>query len=182
MLVPPTTSSLLGSMSERSHSFLLLNSVHFEDIDPSKLKGRQFSRGKTIAADNDSSLWTETPAERQQRLADEVQGKKRRVTDVVVEDEEEVERKRQRKKEDEGVRKGVEDYTRKRRGPALVEQHKEAIAQKSSEKQPPVVWEHARDMAIGGRLMDDEKRSKMLKEAKGLGDRFNSGTRSGEFL
>ena len=98
-----------------------------------------------------------------------------------MEDEEEVERKRRRKREDEGIRKGVEDYTRKRRGPALVEQHKEALAQKPSEKQQPVIWEHSRDMAIGGRLIDDEKRSKMLKEAKGLGDRFNSG-RSGGFL
>ena len=121
------------------------------------------------------SLWTETPAERQQRLADEVQGKKRRVTDAALVDEEELERKRRRKKEEERMRKGVDDYTRKRRGPALVDRHKEALSQKPPDKEEAVVWDHARDMAIGGRLMDDDKRGKMLKEAKGLGDRFNSG-------
>jgi hypothetical protein len=154
----------------------------YTDLDPTKLKGRQFSRGKTTGTDNDMSLWTETPAERQQRLADEVQGKKRRVTDSTPDDDddEEVARKRRRKKEEERIRKGVDEYTRKRRGPALVEQHKESL-KVVEEKEPPVIWDHARDMAVGGRLMDDDKRGKMLREAKGLGDRFDSG-RSGGFL
>jgi len=148
------------------------------------MKGRQFSRGKTTQSDNDTSLWTETPAERQQRLADEVQGKKRRKTDTVIEEEndEELNRKRRRKREEDGIRRGVDDYTKKRRGPALVDQHKDALARKPEEKdEKSGIWDHTRDMGIGGRLMDDDKRGKMLKEAKGLGDRFNSG-KSGGFL
>jgi len=79
-MLPPTSSSLLGN------------------LDPTKLKGgRQFSRGKTTRSDNDMS---ETPAERQQRLADEIQGKKRRVTDDVLEGEEELKGKRHRQRED----------------------------------------------------------------------------------
>jgi len=157
---------------------------YFADLDPSKMKGRQFSRGKTTQSDGDMSLWTETPAERQQRLADEVQGKKRRKTDTVIEeDEEELNRKRRRKREEEGIRRGVDDYTKKRRGPALVDQHKEALTKKPDEKEEDKlgIWDHTRDMAVGGRLMDDDKRGKMLREAKGLGDRFNSG-KSGGFL
>lgn len=43
------------------------------------------------------------------------------------------------------------------------------------------IWDHSRDMSLGGRLMDDEKRGKLVKEAQGLGDRFGTG-KSGGFL
>ncbi|KAF9481238.1 hypothetical protein BDN70DRAFT_876550 [Pholiota conissans] len=165
MLVPPTSSSLLGN------------------LDPTKLKARQFSRGTapTVNSKNDMSLWTETPAERQQRLADEVSGKKRRVTDAPVdEDMDEKARKRRRKEEEEAIRRGVEEHTRKKRGAALVDQHADGT-KKAPESDVPGIWDHSRDMGLGGRLMDDDKRNKMLKEAKGLGDRFGSG-KGGGFL
>ena len=44
------------------------------------------------------------------------------------------------------------------------------------------ICDHARDMGLGRKLMDDDKRNKMLKEAKGLGDRFCSAGTSGGFL
>ena len=83
------------------------------DLDPTKLKGRQFSRGTVapVNSKNDMSLWTETPAERQQRLADEVSGKKRRVADAPVEDMDEKARKKRRKEEEEAIRKGVDEHT-----------------------------------------------------------------------
>lgn len=83
------------------------------DLDPTKLKkSRQFSRSANPppAGNKDMSLWTETPAERQQRLADEVSGKKRRVTDAPADDEE-ASAKRRRKQEEAFIRKGVEEYT-----------------------------------------------------------------------
>ncbi|KDR68786.1 hypothetical protein GALMADRAFT_78060 [Galerina marginata CBS 339.88] len=165
MLVPPTSSGLLGN------------------LDTTKLKARQFSRGTSAPSNskNDTSLWTETPAERQQRLADEVLGKKRRVTDAPVDEDEDAKgKKRRRKQEEEVIRRGVDEHTRKQRGAALVDQHA-SVATKPSESEVPGIWDHSRDMGLGGRLMDDEKRSKMLKEAKGLGDRFGSG-KSGGFL
>jgi hypothetical protein len=36
-------------------------------------------------------------------------------------------------------------------------------------------------MSLGGRLMDDKQRQKLLRDAKGLGDRFGTG-KSGGFL
>lgn len=36
-------------------------------------------------------------------------------------------------------------------------------------------------MSIGGRLMDDDKRKQMIRESKGLADRFGSG-KGGSFL
>lgn len=81
-------------------------------IDPTKLRARQFGRSSGPTRDTDNSLWTETPAERQQRLADEVSGRKRRAVNAdpesVGEDPEEA---RKRRKRDEEIRKGVEDHT-----------------------------------------------------------------------
>ena len=58
----------------------------------------------------DNSLWTETPAERQQRLADEVSGKKRRVTDAPV-DEDTTGANKRRKEEEERTKRGADEYT-----------------------------------------------------------------------
>ncbi|KAH9927426.1 uncharacterized protein BXZ73DRAFT_48808 [Epithele typhae] len=161
MLVPPSSSDLLGS------------------IDPTKLtRGRQFARTAQPARDADRSLWTETPAERQQRLADEVAGKRRRAQDVDPADDGVDVRKRRR--QDEEVRRGVEEHTRKQRGAPLMDQHgKKEKEKKEGEDEPPAFWDHGRDMSLGGRLMDDGKRNKFINEAKGLGDRFGSGKSGG---
>jgi hypothetical protein len=161
MLKPPTASELLAS------------------LDPTRLKApRQFSRSTASSSKGDGSLWTETPAEKQQRLADEVMGKRRRALDPEPEDDD----KKRRRKDEEHIRKGVNEYTARVRGPSLLEQHSAASEEKKEDKDgKDVIWDHARDMAIGGRLMDDGKRSKIVKEAHGLGDRFSSG-KSGGFL
>ncbi|KAL1952358.1 hypothetical protein VTO73DRAFT_1507 [Trametes versicolor] len=160
MLVPPSSSDLLGS------------------IDPTKLtKGRQFARTAQPSRDADNSLWTETPAQRQQRIADEVAGKRRRATDVSAVEEDADARKR--RKYEEEVRKGVEEHTKTVRGAALLKQHERVSAAKEAEKgekdEPPAFWDRDRDMGLGGRLMDDSTRDKFIREAKGLGDRFGSG-------
>ena len=74
ILVPPSSSSLLGSESIKLFPGYKTNTYKI-DLDPTKLKARQFSRGSgpvNNKSKKDNSLWTETPAERQQRLADEV--------------------------------------------------------------------------------------------------------------
>jgi hypothetical protein len=67
------------------------------------------------------------------------------------------------------------------RGPALIAQHTSSGKGEDSKDAPSGIWDHGRDMSLGGRLMDDEKRNKLVREAKGLGDRFGTGT-SGGFL
>ncbi|KAF5373541.1 hypothetical protein D9758_000843 [Tetrapyrgos nigripes] len=166
MLVPPSSSDLLGT------------------LDPKKLsKSRQFSRSTAPPKNIDSSLWTETPAERQQRLADEVSGKKRKAVnaeDTISPEEAAEAQKRQRR--DKMIRHGVEQHTRNVRGAALVDAHTKSLKSKpEDDPKANVIWDHGRDMALGGRLMDDGSRNKMIKDAKGLGERFSSG-RSGGFL
>ncbi|GBE78575.1 GPALPP motifs-containing protein [Sparassis crispa] len=164
MLVPPSSSDLLGS------------------IDPSKLnRPRRFARSAAPARDVDSSLWTETPAERQQRVADEVAGKRRRAADVdAVDVEGEGEMKKRRKHEEE-VRRGVEEHTRNIRGGTLLKQHASALKDEKGEDEPSGIWDHSRDMALSGRLMDDGSRQKFIRDARGLGDRFGTG-KSGGYL
>ncbi|KAG6848247.1 hypothetical protein H0H93_001973 [Arthromyces matolae] len=180
MLVPPSSSDLLGSR------YILLNIVptcpdEITALDPKKLtKARQFSKSTAVQSTSDTSLWTETPAERQQRLADEVSGKKRRAADTHAEVEAGEDIKR-RKKEEAAIRRGVDDYTQRRRGPALLAQHTASGKADSKEEDDLGIWDHSRDMAIGGRLMDDSKRAQLVREAQGLGDRFGTG-KSGGFL
>lgn len=163
MLVPPSASDLLGN------------------LDPSKLtKARQFSRSTAAPKETDNSLWTETPAERQQRIADEVSGRKRKAgaSEPHLSPEEEAEA-RKRKKLDDQIRKGADEHTRQVRGQALVASHEDKLLSAPTDETPSAIWDHGRDMAVGGRLMDDSSRSKMLKDAKGLGDRFSSGKKGG---
>ncbi|KAF9440452.1 hypothetical protein P691DRAFT_740115 [Macrolepiota fuliginosa MF-IS2] len=165
MLVPPSASDLLGN------------------LDTTKLKARQFARTSGPVNKGDNSLWTETPAERQQRIADEVAGKKRRAVDVANEEALDLgptDRKRSRR-EEENIRRGVDDYTRKLRGPSLVDQHSTRTQPEDEDESKKGIWDHARDMSVGGRLMDDGKRKQMIRESKGLGDRFGSG-KGGSFL
>ncbi|KIK65841.1 hypothetical protein GYMLUDRAFT_38316 [Collybiopsis luxurians FD-317 M1] len=172
MLVPPSKDELLGK------------------LDPSKLtKPRQFARTTPASSSNNnssaSSLWTETPAERQQRLADEVMGKKRPATQVSPSTEEKYLENKRRKMAEEDVRKGVEEHTRKVRGAALIDAHIEKEKAKKAgggeEEKDLGIWDHGRDMALSGRLMDDSQRNKMIRDARSLGDRFGSGS-SGGFL
>jgi hypothetical protein len=80
-------------------------------IDPTKLtKARQFQRTSAPSKNQDTSLWTETPAERQQRLADELSGKRRRAVNAEPDTEDDLD-SRKRRRHEESVRKGVEEYT-----------------------------------------------------------------------
>ena len=72
---------------------------------------RKFAATEQTARDADGSLWTETPAERQQRIADEVAGKRRRATDKSSMDPEAEREMRKRRKYEEEVRRGVEEHT-----------------------------------------------------------------------
>ena len=91
-----------------NYSFVL-----YTALDPTKLnKPRQFSRSTATPKTVDNSLWTETPAEKQQRLADEVMGKKRRVenADPDQEGDEAADSAKRRKREAE-LQRQVEEFT-----------------------------------------------------------------------
>ncbi|GAA5889191.1 hypothetical protein JCM6882_000671 [Rhodosporidiobolus microsporus] len=162
MLVPPKEMDLLSSM------------------DTTKLKSRGFATGKAAAQagkkEGPSNLWTETPAERQQRLQDEALGKKRKAENATVEETDDERRKRIR---DRQLKDEVEKHNSSARGESLVDQHVKASKKKSKEegddRAPTAIWDRDRDLGMGGRVMDDGKRSSIIKNAKGLGGRFSGG-------
>lgn len=57
--------------------------------------------------------------------------------------------------------------------------HQEALSQQPTESENAAIWDRDRDMGSGGKLMDQSTRSKLIKDAKSLGDRFGSGKRGG---
>ncbi|GAA6046964.1 hypothetical protein JCM3770_003453 [Rhodotorula araucariae] len=162
MLVPPKEMDLLSS------------------IDTTKLKSRGFATGKAAqSAANKagpSNLWTETPAERQQRLEDEALGRKRRAENAPVEEEgDDARRKRIR---DQQLSAEVERHNTTRRNESLVDQHtreRKAKPKADDDRAPTNIWDRDRDMGVSGRLMDDGQRSNIIKNAKGLGGRFAGG-------
>ena len=83
--------------------------IYFTALNPTKLKARQFARSAAPAKKVDNSLWTETPAERQQRIVDEVSGKKRRAANAP--DEEPDPDTVKRIKRDQEIRREVEAHT-----------------------------------------------------------------------
>ncbi|KAI0318013.1 hypothetical protein OF83DRAFT_1163657 [Amylostereum chailletii] len=165
MLAPPTSSDLLSK------------------LDPTKLtKARQFSRSAAPSGKIDNTLWTETPAERQQRLADEVMGKRRRKENAEDDDGESPEEARKRRKRDAALQRQVEEHTRSHRGPSLLKAHADREAKEKKDKDEPAgIWDHSRDMSMGGKLMDDKDRRKLIQESRGLSDRFGAG-KSGGYL
>lgn len=75
---------------------------------------RQFARSAAPSRNVDNSLWTETPAERQQRLADEVAGKRRRAVNAEPADEGSEIDARKRRRHEEEIREGVNEHTVRR--------------------------------------------------------------------
>ena len=58
-------------------------------VDPTKIRARKFRTGKGAKASSSGgnmTLWTETPAEKQQRVQDEVLGLKKPATEETVRD------------------------------------------------------------------------------------------------
>lgn len=94
MLAPPTSSEALAS------------------LDPTRIKNRQFSRATgREAPSKDTSLWTETPAEKQKRLEEELSGKRKRATAIETTDDETEEARRKRRKMQEELSRKIEDHT-----------------------------------------------------------------------
>ncbi|GAA5876850.1 hypothetical protein JCM16303_006308 [Sporobolomyces ruberrimus] len=169
MLVPPKEMNLMSSM------------------DPTKLKSRSFQSGPKAQKStrqggmNDGpNLWTETPAERQQRLEDEALGKKRKAENSVPQEEEDDEETRRKKSRDRRLKEEVERHNRTGRNQTLLEKHEREKKKgkgrdgKDKDKEEPTGWDRDRDMSVGGRMIDDGKRKQMIKDAKGLGGRFGS--------
>ncbi|PLW51057.1 hypothetical protein PCASD_02401 [Puccinia coronata f. sp. avenae] len=165
-------------------------------IDPTKIKARGFKQtSKPHASSTEgsrttasSSLWTETPAERSQRLADEAIGKRRRAEEVAKggtgDDDDDLEASK-RKKRDHLMRQQVDQHNKSLRHASLLDLHKTANtnvsnsktrSEKETDKKQKVVWDHDAMMGVNSKLLSDNQKANMINDAKGLGGRFGGGS------
>ncbi|PMD61519.1 uncharacterized protein K444DRAFT_628545 [Hyaloscypha bicolor E] len=161
MLVPPTDSDWTSR------------------VDPTKLKNRKFQSGKGAKAPTEksgiSAIWTETPEQKRQRLADEVLGR----AEVATSSRTKKERPEGESREDEATSRRIREYNEKMRGKSLYEERrerKENDGTKEEEDDPSKRgFDREKDMALGGRMGHGEKRE-MLAKAKDFGSRFQKGS------
>lgn len=96
------------------------------------------------------------------------------------------ERHRERRKRKESERR--RDKDRERRSDKDKDKDKDKERKKSRKEREeqnvregkmaaPMIWDREAALSIGGRLIDEKKRGKMIADANALGDRFGSGSR-----
>ncbi len=162
MLVPPTDSDWTSR------------------VDPTKLKARKFASGKGAKAPTEksgiSAIWTETPEQKRQRLADEVLGR----AEVATSSREKGKAKPEgESREDEATARRIREYNERNRGKSLFEERrerKERDGTKEEEDDPSKRgFDREKDMALGGRMGSGEKRE-MLAKARDFGSRFQKGS------
>jgi hypothetical protein len=136
--------------------------------DPTQLKARKFAsaRGAGPADKSVSAIWTETPEEKRQRVADEVLGRVSAPTPTSS---------TAREREDAETEQRMREYNERKRGRSLYETHKEEAKGEKEEDDPSKRgFDREKDMALGGRLGHGQKKE-MLAKAADFGSRFQKG-------
>ncbi|KAF2707631.1 hypothetical protein K504DRAFT_458124 [Pleomassaria siparia CBS 279.74] len=141
-------------------------------MDPTKLRARKFNSGKgaRAPAGDGMGVWTETPEQKLKRLQNEALG----ITAPANSSTTQQDSKKTREEEERlsRLRKKVESS----RGSSLMDQHKEKAAGKQQEDDPSKrVFDYEKDMGMSMKI-GNKQRSDLLKQAKGFGDRFSSGS------
>jgi len=150
-------------------------------VDPTKLKNRKFASGKGSKAPVEksgiSAIWTETPAEKRQRLEDEVLGRK----DAATSSRSGVSQPKSASlnKEEEATARRIREYNEKNRSKSLYAEREAAQAKEGKEKvedDDPSKrgFDREKDMALGGRLGHGQKKE-LLAKAADFGSRFQKG-------
>ena len=122
-----------------------------------------------------SSIWTETPEEKLQRLQDSVLGRKRD-----GEDADAAARGTMAKKQDERNRK-IAEHVEAQRGKSLYEEQqkqreKGGIPKNEEEDDPSKrAFDREKDMALGGKIGTAQRRE-LMNKASNFGGRFQKGS------
>ncbi|CAG8599251.1 9506_t:CDS:2 [Paraglomus occultum] len=161
---------------ERGEWMLVPPEARFLDGSTTNMKSRQFKKISRDPSQDNNSLWTETPAEREKRITD--QSKKSLKRQRPIADEEPSYSQR-----DLDIAQQVHEYNAEYRGKSLLDSHTEEYLksrkwQKEDVSKRP--FDRDRDV-LGSRRMDAKKRAKIMEEAKGMDSKFTHG-RSGAFL
>ncbi|CAG8463826.1 2629_t:CDS:2 [Ambispora gerdemannii] len=161
--------------TERGEWMIVPPKAGFLGESPTNMRSRQFNKKEYDPSKVDNSLWTETPAERIERIKNSSQKRKH----VKVDDDEPI----KYSKEELETAESIKEYNAMHRPVSLLEQHSETYVkskkwEKDDVRQRP--FDRDRDV-LGPRRMDSRKRREIVDQAKGLGSKFGHG-RSGTFL
>ncbi|KAL5345717.1 hypothetical protein ACLOAV_009471 [Pseudogymnoascus australis] len=174
-----TTAATASSAPKRAEWLLVPPSSDdwTSKVDPTKLKTRKFASGKGAQAPGEksgvSSIWTETPEEKRQRLEDEVLGRKEVATNAGKARGEAKEGGDE--EEQAAIAKRIRDYNERMRGKSMVEEHIGRNGGKEEEDDPSKRgFDKEKDMGLGGRIGHVQKQE-MLRKAGDFGSRFERG-------
>ncbi|KAF8473986.1 hypothetical protein BDZ91DRAFT_845427 [Kalaharituber pfeilii] len=143
-------------------------------VDPTKIRARKFQTGKgakaPVRSGGDMTLWTETPAEKQKRLNDEVMGLRRPATEAAGPS-----KPTNSHAEAEETARRIREYNEKHRASSLYEQHAKRSDKKEEDDPSKRVWDKDKDFALGRKVTHAQKKELMNRAAQ-FGDRFSSGS------
>lgn len=147
-------------------------------MDPTKIKNRKFNTGKGSkapaagGAGADNTLWTETPEEKRQRLADEVLGVKKPAQLGPAEGD-----RRGKDVQAAETRRRVEEFNERNRGGSLYAEHKKGAAGPREKEDDPSgrAFDREKDVGLGVKVGHKQRRE-MVERGKGFGDRFEGGS------
>jgi hypothetical protein len=143
-------------------------------VDPTKLKNRKFASSKGAKAPAGpagiSTIWTETPEQKRQRLEDEVMGRKEKATT-------DTKAKTSRRDEAEAEEKAraIREYNEKHRGQSLMEQHKAKAGKEEEDDPSKRAFDREKDMGLGKKIGHTQKKD-MLNRSADFGGRFERGS------
>ncbi|KAI9842262.1 MAG: hypothetical protein M1838_003189 [Thelocarpon superellum] len=157
MLVPPTS----DDWSSR--------------VDPTKLRNRKFNTGKgakapVANAGAEHALWTETPEQKRQRLANEVMGVTKPATEAPVDA-----KSARRMAEDEETARQVQEYNKTHRHGSLYHEHKKAGPREKEDDPSQRAFDREKDIG-GGQKIGHAKRKELLNRAADFGSKFARGS------
>ena len=144
-------------------------------VDPTKLRSRKFNSGKGAKApsqggSSETSLWSETPEQKRQRLEDEIMGLKK---PAQLGPEE----KRDTRQEEEAreTERRIREYNEKNRGGSLYSEHKKAGPKEKEDDPSARAFDREKDIGLGQKIGHAQKRE-LLNKAKDFGSRFSGGS------
>ena len=175
---PAPAAASLGPQKPQREEWMLAPPTHGDwtsRVDPTKLRNRKFNTGKGAKAPNqstatDNRLWTETPEQKRQRLADEVLGAKK-----PAQVEAEATKKSARSEaEDRETERKIREYNEAHRGKSLAKEHKSKAAKEEEDDPSQRAFDREKD--IGGGTISFTKRREMMSKAADFGSRFAKGS------
>ncbi|KAK6332800.1 hypothetical protein TWF696_002823 [Orbilia brochopaga] len=146
-------------------------------VDPTKIRSRKFQTGKGAKAPSakggDNSLWTESVADKAKRVADEVMGVRKPISQVGV-DEDPLEKAARLEAEE--TQRRIDEYNAKHRGKSLMDEHSSSKDRKEEDDPSKRAFDREKDIVGGSKRIGVQQKKQMLARAADFGSRFSKGS------